>query len=102
MLRRIFEPKRDEVTGKWRRLHNKELYTLYCSPNIIRVLKLRKLCWAGRVAYMGRGEAHTGFRWGNLMDGDHLQGPGVDGRIILKLVFEKCDGRHGLHRCGSG
>jgi hypothetical protein len=43
VLRRIFGPKRDEVTGEWRRLHNKELYVLYSSPNIIRVTKSRKL-----------------------------------------------------------
>jgi hypothetical protein len=43
VLRRIFGPKRDEVTGKWRRLHNKELYALYSSPNIIRVIKSRRL-----------------------------------------------------------
>jgi hypothetical protein len=53
VLRRIFGPKRDEVTGKWRRLHNKELYTLYSSPNIIRVIKSRILRWAGHVARMG-------------------------------------------------
>jgi hypothetical protein len=43
VLRRIFGPKRDEVTGKWRRLHNKELYALYSSTNIIRVIKSRRL-----------------------------------------------------------
>jgi hypothetical protein len=43
MLRRIFRPKRDKVTGEWRRLHNKELYALYSSPNIIRVIKSRKI-----------------------------------------------------------
>jgi hypothetical protein len=53
VLRRIFGPKRDEVTGEWRRLHNKELYTLYSSPNIIRVIKLRRLRWAGHVARVG-------------------------------------------------
>jgi hypothetical protein len=42
VLRRIFGPKRDEVTGEWRILHNKELYTLYSSPNIIRVIKSRR------------------------------------------------------------
>jgi hypothetical protein len=52
VLRRIFGPKRDEVTGEWRRLHNKELYALY-SPNIIRVIKSRRLRWAGHVARMG-------------------------------------------------
>jgi hypothetical protein len=53
VLRRIFGPKRDEVTGEWRRLHDKELYTLYSSPNIIRVIKSRRLRWAGHVARMG-------------------------------------------------
>jgi hypothetical protein len=48
-----FGPKRDEVTGEWRRLHNKELYALYSSPNIIRVIKSRKLRWAGHVARTG-------------------------------------------------
>ena len=53
MLRRIFGPKRDEVTREWRRLHNKELYGLYFSPNIIRAIKSRRLRWAGHVARMG-------------------------------------------------
>jgi hypothetical protein len=53
VLRRIFGPKRDEVTGEWRRLHNKELYALYFSLNIIRVMKSRRLRWAGHVARMG-------------------------------------------------
>jgi hypothetical protein len=53
VLRRIFGPKRDEVRGQCRRLHNEELYTLYSSPNIIRVIKSRRLRWTGRVARMG-------------------------------------------------
>jgi hypothetical protein len=53
VLRRIFGPKRDEVTGEWRRLHNKELNALYSSPNIIQVTKSRRLRWAGHVARMG-------------------------------------------------
>jgi hypothetical protein len=53
VLRRIFGPKRDEVTWEWRRLNNKELYALYLSPNVIRVIKLRRLRWAGHVARMG-------------------------------------------------
>jgi hypothetical protein len=53
MLKRIFGPKMDEVTGEWRRLHNKELYALYSSPNIIRVIKSTRLRWAGHVALMG-------------------------------------------------
>jgi hypothetical protein len=53
MLRRIFGPKRDEATGEWRRLHNGELNDLYSSPNIMRVIKSRRLRWAGYVARMG-------------------------------------------------
>jgi hypothetical protein len=52
VLRRIFGLKRDEVTGEWRRLHNKELYDLHSSPNIIRVIKSRRIRWAGHVARM--------------------------------------------------
>jgi len=52
-LRRIFGPRNDEVTGEWRRMHNEELSDLYCSPNIVRVLKWRRMRWAGHVARMG-------------------------------------------------
>ena len=51
----IFGPKRDEVTREWRRLHDKELYALYSSPNITGVIKSRRLRWAGHVARMGEG-----------------------------------------------
>jgi hypothetical protein len=57
VLRRIFRPKRDEVTGEWRRLHNKELYALYSSPDIIEVIKSRRLRWARHVACMGERRA---------------------------------------------
>jgi len=53
VLRRIFGPRRDEVTGEWRRLHNEELNDMYCSPNIVRVIKSRRMRWAGHVARMG-------------------------------------------------
>jgi len=53
MFRRIFGPRRDEVTGEWRRLHNEELNDLYSSPNIVRVIKSRRMRWAGHVARMG-------------------------------------------------
>jgi len=52
VLRRIFGPRRDEVTGEWRRLHNEELNDLYFSPNIVRVIKWRRMRWAGHVARM--------------------------------------------------
>jgi hypothetical protein len=53
VLRRIFGPKRDEVTGGWRKLHNEDLHNLYSSPNIIRMIKSRGMRWAGHVARMG-------------------------------------------------
>jgi hypothetical protein len=53
VLRKIFGRKRDEVTGDWRKLHNEELHSLYSSPNIIRMIKSRRIRWAGHVARMG-------------------------------------------------
>jgi hypothetical protein len=53
VLRRIFGPKRDEVTREWRKLHNEELYILYSSPNVIRQVKSRRMRWAGHVARIG-------------------------------------------------
>ena len=53
VLRRIFGPKREAVKGEWRKLHNEERNGLYCSPNIVRVIKSRKMRWAGDVARMG-------------------------------------------------
>jgi hypothetical protein len=53
VLRRIFAPKRDEVTGEWRKLHNEELHDLYSSPSVIRIMKSRRMRLAGHVALMG-------------------------------------------------
>jgi len=53
VLRRVFGPKRDEVTREWRKLHNEELNNLYSSPNIVRVIKSRRMRWLGHVALMG-------------------------------------------------
>jgi hypothetical protein len=55
--RRIFGPKRDEVTGEWRKLHNEELHDLYSSPTMVRVIKSRRMKWAGHVARMGEGRS---------------------------------------------
>jgi hypothetical protein len=65
VLRRIFGPRRVEVTGEWRRLHNEELNDLYSSPNIVRVIKSRSTRWAGQVARMGEERGCIGSWWGN-------------------------------------
>jgi hypothetical protein len=91
VLRRVFGPKRDEVMGEWRKLRNEELNGLYSLPNIVRVIKSRRMRWAGLVACMGKGEVCTGFWWGNLRERDRWGDRGVDGRIILGWIFKKWD-----------
>jgi hypothetical protein len=61
VLRRILGPKRDEVTGEWKKLHNKELHDLYSLPSIIRIIKSRRMRWAGHVARMG--EKRNAYRY---------------------------------------
>jgi hypothetical protein len=78
LLRRIFGPKRDDVTGEWRRLHNKELCALYSLPNIIRVIKSGRMIWAGHMASMAAG--HKGFWWGDVRKRGNMEDAGVDGR----------------------
>jgi hypothetical protein len=63
VLTRILEPKRDEVTGGWRKLHNEELHTLYSPSNTIRIIKSRRVRWAGHVVRMGRRGMHIGYWW---------------------------------------
>jgi hypothetical protein len=63
VLRRIFGPNRDEVTGGWRKLHNEELRNLYSSPSIIRIIKSRRMRWAGHLVRMGRRETRRGCWW---------------------------------------
>jgi hypothetical protein len=91
VLRRIFGPKRDEVTGEWRKLHNEELNELYCSPTIVWVIKSRKMRWAGHVARMGEGTGMYSFWWENMRERDHWGDPGLEGRIILRQIFRKWD-----------
>jgi hypothetical protein len=89
VLKRIFRSKRNEITGEWRKLLNEELYDLYCSYNIVRVIKSRRMRWAGHVVRMGRGEVYTVFWWENVRERDHLGEPGVAGRIISRWIFRK-------------
>jgi len=86
VLRRIFGPRRDEVTGDWRRLHNEELNDLYSSPNILRVIKSRRMRWAGHVALVSEERGCIGSWWGNWRGRAHLGDLGVDGWIILGWI----------------
>jgi hypothetical protein len=87
VLRRICEPKRDEVLRQWRKLHNEELNVLYSSPDIVRVIKSR-MRWAGHVAGMGRIDLYAEFWYGNMRVRDHLEDPGVSGKIIFLVLQE--------------
>jgi hypothetical protein len=77
----IFGPKREE-NGSWRKLHNDELHSLYSSPNIVRVIKSRRMRWAAHVARMG--EVFTGVWLGDPKVGDHWEDLGVGVRITLR------------------
>jgi hypothetical protein len=65
VLRRIFGPKKNEVTGDWRKLHNEKFHNLYSSPSIIRMIKSRRMRWAGHLACMERRGMRIGFWWEN-------------------------------------
>jgi hypothetical protein len=72
VLRRIFGPKRDEVTDEWRKLHNKELHDFYSSPSIIRITKSRRMRWAGHMARMEeKGNAKKVYWWKSQRESDH-------------------------------
>ena len=89
VLRTIFGPKKEEVTGDWRRLHNDELYDLYSSSNIMWVIKSRRMRWAGHVARIGDRRGAYRVLVGKMRERDHLEDLAVDGRIISELIFKK-------------
>jgi hypothetical protein len=70
VLSRIFEPKRDEIRGEWRKIHNEELNNLHSPLNIIRVITSRRMRREEHVARMRRGEVYTGFWWENVRERD--------------------------------
>jgi hypothetical protein len=78
VLRKIFGPKRDDVTRDWRKLHNGELHNLYSSPDIVRQIRSRRMCWAEHVACMG------------------------DGRNVYRVLVEKPEGNRPLERPRRG
>ena len=91
VLRRIFGPRRDEVTGEWRRLQNEELNDLYSSPNIVRVIKSKRMRWAGHVACMGEETGVYRVLVGKPEGRNHCGDLGVDGWIILGRISRRWD-----------
>ena len=93
MLRRVFGPRRDGVTGEWRKLHNEELNDLYCSPNIVWLIKSRRMRWAGHVTRIGKRRGVYRVLVGKPEGKSHLEDTGIDGRIILRWIFRTWDVR---------
>jgi hypothetical protein len=80
---RIFGPKRDEVMGGWRKLHNEELHNLYTSPSVI------KMRWTGHVARVGKKTKANRIWWESKKERDHYEYQDIGGWIILKLILER-------------
>ena len=92
MLRRMFGPKRDEVTGEWRKVHNEELNDLYCSPNIVRVIKSRRMRWVWHVARMVERRGVYRILVGKPEGKRPLGRPRRRLKTILRWIFGKCGG----------
>jgi hypothetical protein len=86
-LRRILGPKRDEVTGEWRKLHNEELHNLYSSPDMIRQVRSRRMRWAGHVARMGEDKKVYKVLVGKPEGRDHLEDQGVGGKMGSEWIL---------------
>jgi hypothetical protein len=71
VLRKIFGPKKDEVTGEWRKLHSEKLHDFYSLPSIIRIIKSRRMRWTGHVARMGRRGTRIDYWWESQRERDH-------------------------------
>ena len=91
VLRRIFGPKRNKVTREWRKLYNEEFNDMYSSPNIVRVIKSRRMKWAGHVGRMGERRGVYRVLVGKPGEKNHLEDLDVDGTIILRWIFRKWD-----------
>jgi hypothetical protein len=104
-LRRVFGPKTDEVTGEWRKLHNEELNDLYSLPNIVRVVKSRRMSWVGHVACMDEERGVHRVLVGKPEGKRPLGRQDIDGRIMLRWIFRKLEGVVGTgwswHRIGA-
>jgi hypothetical protein len=89
VLRKLIQLMWDVVTAEWRKLHNKELNGLYCAPNIFRVIKWRRMRWAGHVERMGKRRGVYRFLVGKPEIKGPFGSPVIDGNIILKWIFRE-------------
>ena len=97
VLRRIFGPRTDEVTGEWRKLHNEELYALYSSPDIIRVIKLRIHGWVGHIAHTGKSRGAYRVLVGKPERRRPLERPRRKWKDNVKMDFRELRWEHGLN-----
>jgi hypothetical protein len=102
VLRRIFGPRRDEVTGEWRRLHNEELYAVYSSQNIIQVIKSIRMRWGWHVAHMGNSRGAHRFLVGKPKGRSPLGRPRCRWKVNITMDLREVEWEHRLDRSGSG